>query len=188
VCVTMKGVEGEAARMRRLVTALAPLGVPLAIDSADPEVLLAGVEHVRGPAILNSITVTTPRMLLARIFEAARARRVMVVGMCIDAGGMARTAAHKLAAARALVALAGEHGLAPEALLIDPLTFPGAGAETVEGVVAITDTLGARTVVGISDVSYGMPPAERPAVNAAFYRDCSNAGVTAAIVNPAHLK
>jgi 5-methyltetrahydrofolate--homocysteine methyltransferase len=113
---------------------------------------------------------------------------------CIDTAGQARTAARKLEAARAIHDLAvGRYGLAPEDLLFDPLVLPIStgmeesrrdGIETIEGIRAIKAALpGVRTVVGLSNISFGLTPAARHALNSVFLHECQEAGLDAAIVH-----
>ena len=118
-----------------------------------------------------------------------------MIALCIDDDGMARTRQRKLQVARAIYErIVDRHSADPAALLIDALTFPVArdgeasAVETIEGVRLIKRELpGVRTILGISDVSFGLSPDARRAVNVDFLRRCADAGLDAAIINPAHL-
>jgi 5-methyltetrahydrofolate--homocysteine methyltransferase len=118
-----------------------------------------------------------------------------LVGLCIDEDGMAVTATRKIDIARRLYQLTGDLGLDPSSLIIDPLTFPagstrqdrrGAARETIAAIRQIKTSLpGVSTILGISDVSFGLPARTRPALNAVFLHHCVEAGLDIAIVNVA---
>ena len=127
-------------------------------------------------------------LLLAREFGAA------VVATCIDEEGQARTAEWKLRSAQAIYELAvNEYGLAPEDLVFDPLALPLStgmeesrrdGIETIEGIRAIKAALpGVSTILGLSNVSFGLNPAARQVLNSVFLHECVQAGLDAAIVH-----
>ena len=125
----------------------------------------------------------------------------VVVG-CIDEDpvqGMAVTGKRKLEVAqRSYELLTKKYGLAPEDLIFDPLVFPlgtgdqnyiGAGHETIEGVRLIKQTLPeCKTILGISNVSFGLPPAGREVLNSVFLYHCVKAGLDMAIVNSEKLE
>lgn len=196
VCVAMPGHADEAGLMDRVVNLLAgAVDVPLVIDSTDPAVFERTLPRLQGRAIANSINIAG-RTRIESVLPGVLAHDAAVVALCIDEDGMARTRDRKLAVARRLRdVIVKEHGLAPDRLLIDPLTFPigrseeGAMVETIEGVRLITREMPeVRTILGISDVSFGLPSPERRAVNLAFLRRCADAGLHAAILNPADLR
>lgn len=195
VCVALDGHDDEAERMADVVARLATVvDVPLAIDSLDPAVIERAMDTLRGRAIVNSINIagrTTPE----RLVPVAKDCGASMIALCIDDQGMARTRQRKLQVARAVYErIVDRYSVDPNALLIDALTFPTArdgeasAVETIEGVRLIKQQLpGVRTILGISDVSFGLAPDTRPAVNVDFLRRCADAGLDAAIVNPAHL-
>jgi 5-methyltetrahydrofolate--homocysteine methyltransferase len=196
VCVALEGHQDEPSRMARVIARLArSVEVPLAIDSTDPLVIERALDELpRGRGIVNSLNIAG-RTTAARLVPLAMEQGAPLVALCIDEQGMARTRQRKLAIARRLYEeIVDRRGVAPEALLIDALTFPletdGADAmiETIEGVRLIKRELpDVRTILGIPDVSFGLAPRERAAVNAGFLRRCVEAGLDAAIVNPAHV-
>jgi 5-methyltetrahydrofolate--homocysteine methyltransferase len=200
VCVA--DPEGdESASMVAVVRALRRAArVPLMIDSTDPDVFAAALELIPGRPILNSVNLEDGGARLDRVAALARRFGTMVVAGCIDdhpSEGMARTAERKRdVAARLLEKLEG-HGLRRAEVLLDALVFPAAtgdpkfrasAGETVRGVKLIKDSLpGAVTVLGISNVSFGVPPAGREVLNAVFLHHCVRAGLDAAIVNTEQL-
>lgn len=193
VCVALGADDDEAARMERVVGLLArSVDVRLAIDSTDPAVIERALDCLGGRAIVNSINMAG-RTTAERLAPAAIRHGADVIALCIDEAGMARTRGRKLEIARAIYErMVNRQGLAPERLIVDPLTFPiatdgmDAMEETIEGVRLIARELqGVRTIVGVSDVSFRMAPAARPAANTEFLRRCVDAGLSAAIVNPA---
>lgn len=174
--------------------------IPLVIDSTDPRVLAAALELIPGRPLLNSVNLEDGGARLAEVAQLARRFGAAVVAGCIDehpTEGMARTAARKVeVAGRLLEALEG-HGLRRREILLDALVFPaatgdpafaGAAKETVEGVRRIKKAFpDALTLLGISNVSFGLPAAGREVLNAVFLHHCLQAGLDAAIVNTEQL-
>jgi 5-methyltetrahydrofolate--homocysteine methyltransferase len=135
---------------------------------------------------------------LDRFLGLAREYGAAVVCTCIDEEGQARTAEWKVRAARSIYTLAVErYGLAPEDLLFDPLVLPIStgmeesrrdGIETIEGIRRIKEELpGVGTIVGLSNVSFGLSPAARHALNSVFLHECQQAGLDAAIVHASRI-
>jgi 5-methyltetrahydrofolate--homocysteine methyltransferase len=191
----------EPGRMVAVVTALRRASrAPLMLDSTDPEVLRAALELVPGRPVLNSVNLEDGGERLERVALLARRFGAAVVAGCIDehpTEGMARTAERKLDVAQRLLARLGECGLRRREVLLDALVFPaatgdpkfkGSALETVRGVALIKEHLpDALTVLGISNVSFGLPPAGREVLNAVFLHHCLVAGLDAAIVNTEQL-
>ena len=128
----------------------------------------------------------------------AKAHGAAVIALTIDEQGMAHTAERKLEIARRIYALAhDEHGLAPDALLFDVLTFPVTtgqpelrddARQTIEGIRQLKAELpGVLTTLGLSNVSFGVSLAARGTLNSVFLYHCVQAGLDLAIVNPVHL-
>jgi 5-methyltetrahydrofolate--homocysteine methyltransferase len=197
VCVAMPELpDDEPERMARLVALLAgAVDVPLAVDSTEPLVIERALSCLPpGRAIVNSINLAG-RTRVERLVPAAKAHGAAIVVLCIDDDGMARTRERKLEVARTVYhAVVERHGVSPDTVFIDALTFPlGTGGpesarETIEGLQLIAREMPEiRTVAGISDVSFGLPPAARPFLNAVFLHHCVDAGLDAAIANPAHI-
>ncbi len=196
LCVADPNAD-ETERMTALVHAVRrAVRIPLRVDSTDPQVMEEALEAVPGRPVLNSVNLEDGGARLRRIGSLARRFGCAVVAGCIDehpTDGMARTAERKLEVARRLVGELEKLGLRREEILVDPLVFPaatgdpkfaGSAAETVEGIRRIREELpGVLTLAGVSNVSFGLPPAARRAVNAVFLHRCVEAGLDAAIVN-----
>jgi 5-methyltetrahydrofolate--homocysteine methyltransferase len=199
VCVAMTERTDEREMLRALVKKLAlNVEAPLVLDSTEPDVLKESLEQYPGRAIVNSINMENGRQRIDAVLPHALAHGAAVVAMTIDEAGMAKTAARKLEAARKIHDIVvGEYGLAPEALIFDPLTFPlstgdeeftTSALETLEGIRRIEAEMpGVMTILGISNVSFGLNPVARKIVNAVFLYHAVKAGLDLAIVHPSHV-
>ena len=201
LCVDYVGRDGVA-DMREVAGRLATAStLPIMLDSTEPDVLAAGLEGLGGRAVVNSVNYEdgdAPGSRFARIMPLVVEHGAAVVGLTIDEEGQARTAEWKTRIADRLVAdLTGTWGLSPSDILIDPLTFPIAtgqeetrrdGVETIEAIRTIKERHpGVRTLLGVSNVSFGLAPAARVALTSVFLHECVKAGLDAAIVNPARI-
>jgi 5-methyltetrahydrofolate--homocysteine methyltransferase len=199
VCVAMTERADEAEQMRQLVKKL-EMGVeaPLVIDSTEASVIQAALETYPGRAVVNSINLENGRQRVEAVLPLAREHGSAVVALTIDEEGMAKTADRKLAIAKRIYEIAtGEYGLPPEALLFDALTFPvttgqeelrDSALQTLDGIRRIKLELpGVLTILGVSNVSFGVAPHARAALNSVFLYHAVEAGLDAAIVNPAHI-
>ncbi|MEW6475919.1 MAG: methionine synthase [Actinomycetota bacterium] len=201
VCVDYVGRDGVADMHEiagRFATA-APL--PLVLDSTEPQVMEAGLQHIGGRAVLNSANLEdgqAPGSRCDRVFALAREYGAAVICLTIDEEGQARTADWKVRVAKRLHDLAVEqYGLEPSDLIFDALTFPlGAGQEdlrrdgieTIEAIRRIKAELpGVYTVLGVSNVSFGLKPAIRQVLNSVFLHECVEAGLDSAIVHSARI-
>jgi 5-methyltetrahydrofolate--homocysteine methyltransferase len=176
--------------------------VPLMIDSTDARVLELALRHCQGKAIVNSINLEDGQERFERVCPLLRAYGAAVIIGCIDEDkqqGMAVTRARKLAIAERSYALLTERYAIPARdLIFDPLVFPvgtgdrnyvGSAVETIEGVAAIKARFPeTKTILGISNVSFGLPPAGREVLNAVFLYHCTKAGLDYAIVNTERLE
>ncbi|MDP9371374.1 MAG: homocysteine S-methyltransferase family protein, partial [Chloroflexota bacterium] len=199
VSVAMTERPDEAAQMRAVVKKLAMgIELPLVIDSTEADVIGAALEIYPGRAVVNSINMEDGRGRIERVAPLLVEHGAAVVALCIDEIGMAKTAARKLEVAKKIHDIVvGEYGLAPDALLFDALTFPlttgdpefaPSAVETIEGIRAIKRELpGVLTVLGVSNLSFGIAPAARGVLNSVFLYHAVRAGLDAAIVNPAHV-
>jgi 5-methyltetrahydrofolate--homocysteine methyltransferase len=201
VCVDYTGEDGVA-DMREVASRFATQAtLPIMLDSTEPPVIETGLQLIAGKPILNSVNLEDgdgPGTRLDRFLSMAREYGAAVVCTCIDTEGQARTAEWKVRAARAIRDLAVErYGLAPEDLLFDPLVLPITtgmeesrrdGIETIEGIRRIKAELpGVGTLVGLSNVSFGLNPPARHALNSVFLHECQEAGLDAAIVHAARI-
>jgi 5-methyltetrahydrofolate--homocysteine methyltransferase len=201
VCVDYTGEDGVS-DMREVASRFATQAtLPIMLDSTEPDVIETGLQLVAGKPILNSVNLEdgdAPGTRLDRFLSLAREYGAAVVCTCIDEEGQARTAEWKLRAARAIFDLAvDKYGLAPADLLFDPLVLPIStgmeesrrdGIETIDGIRRIKEGLpGVGTIVGLSNVSFGLSPAARHALNSVFLHECQEAGLDAAIVHAARI-
>ena len=201
VCVDYtgeNGVEDMDAIASRFCTQAT---LPLMLDSTEPEVIETGLQWIGGKAILNSVNLEdgdAPGTRLDRFLRLAGEYGAAVVATCIDEEGQARTAAWKFRAAKSIYDLAVDrYGIDPTDLFFDPLALPLStgmeesrrdGIETIEGIRLIKEGLpGARTILGLSNVSFGLTPAARHVLNSVFLHECQQAGLDAAIVHAARI-
>jgi len=201
VCVDYTGEDGVSDMdeiARRFITAVS---IPLMFDSTEPAVIEAGLQWIGGKAVLNSVNLEdgdAPGTRLDRFLTLAREYGAAVVCTCIDTEGQARTAEWKLRAARAIHDLAVDrYGLEPGDLFFDALALPLStgmeesrrdGIETLEGIRRIKAELpGVHTILGLSNVSFGLTPAARHVLNSVFLNECVEAGLDAAIVHAARI-
>jgi 5-methyltetrahydrofolate--homocysteine methyltransferase len=197
VCVDYTGADGVS-DMHEVASRFATqASVPLMVDSTEGPVARAALEWIGGRPILNSVNLEEgdePGTRLDTFLRLAREFGAAVVCTCIDEEGQARTAEWKLRAARNIRDIAVErYGLAPEDLLFDPLALPlstgmeesrNDGIETIEGIRAIKAELpGVSTILGLSNVSFGLNPAARQVLNSVFLHECVEAGLDSAIVH-----
>ncbi|MGB5161318.1 MAG: methionine synthase [Thermoanaerobaculia bacterium] len=172
--------------------------VPLMIDTTDAEVMEQALTWCQGKAVLNSINLEEGRTRFERVIPLARQYGAAVIVGMIDEAGMAVSVVRKLEVARrSYQILTEEMDFAPEDIWFDALVFPcgtgdenyiGSAATTIEGVRQIKSEFPlARTVLGISNVSFGLPVAGREVLNAVFLYHNTQAGLDAALVNTQRL-
>ncbi|MBI4178916.1 methionine synthase [bacterium] len=171
--------------------------VPLMIDSTDHRVMEEGLKFCQGKAILNSINLEDGEDRYQKVCPLVRKYGAAVVVGCIDedkAQGMAVTVERKVAiAGRSYKLLTEKYGVPGEDIFFDALVFPagtgdknyrGSAKATIEGVAAIKKALPlAKTILGVSNVSFGLPPAGREVLNSVFLYLATKAGLDMAIVN-----
>jgi 5-methyltetrahydrofolate--homocysteine methyltransferase len=184
---------------RFLADVVRKVRVPLMIDSTDDKVIERALTYCQGKAIINSINLEDGEERFHKVVPLARRYGAAVVVGCIDEPGMAVTRARKLAVAeRSHQLLTEKYGVPEEDLYFDPLVFPcasgdaqyvGSAVETIEGVRAIKQRFPAcKTVLGISNVSFGLPTAGREVLNSVFLYHCTVAGLDVALVNSEKLE
>ncbi|MDE2236581.1 MAG: methionine synthase, partial [Elusimicrobia bacterium] len=175
--------------------------VPLMLDTTDPSVLEEALRRTPGKSIVNSINLEDGEERFARVCPLIRRYGAAVVVGAIDEDkqqGMALTRQRKLEIAqRCHRLLTGKYEIPEEDIIFDPLVFPagtgvknywGSAVETIEGIRLIKKALPlCKTVLGISNVSFGLPPVGREVLNAVFLHHCVQAGLDLAIVNAERL-
>ncbi len=199
VCVALTERADEALQMSSSVKKL-EMGIeaPLVIDSTEASVVQAALETYPGRAIINSINLENGRTRVDSVLPLAREHGSAVVALTIDEEGMAKTVERKVDDRQRIFEIATEeYGLPAEALLFDALTFPvttgqeelrDSALQTLEGIRRIKAELpGVQTILGVSNVSFGVTPHSRAALNSVFLYHAVQAGLDAAIVNPAHI-
>ena len=201
VCVDFVGRDG-APDMEQLVGKARGLStLPLMLDSTEPEVLEAGLKLIGGKALVNSINLEAgegPGSRLDRTLSAAVRFGAGVVALSIDEEGQARTCDRKVEIAERLYRIATEeYGLPPEDLFFDSLTLPlGSGqdelredgVETLKAVAELSRRFPrSQTILGVSNVSFGLNPAARQVLNSVFLQEAVERGLSAAIVHAAQI-
>jgi 5-methyltetrahydrofolate--homocysteine methyltransferase len=201
VCVDLVGRDGVA-DVREVIARLATAStLPLVVDSTEPDVIRAALELIPGRAVVNSVNYEDgdgPGSRWTRTLELVREHGAAVVALTIDETGQARTVDHKVAVAERLIQdLTGRWGLAPGDILLDCLTFPittgqaearGDAAATIEAIRTVKRRHpGVYTVLGVSNVSFGLAPAARAVLNSVFLHEAVKAGLDAAIVHPSRI-
>ena len=201
LCVDYVGRDGTE-DMDQIASRFATqASIPLVFDSTEPQVMEAGLQHFGGKAILNSANLEDGEgegRRLDRVFRLAREYGAAVVCMTIDEEGQARTTDWKFRVAKRIYELATKrYGIEPTDLIFDCLTFPLStgqddlrrdGAETIEAIKRVKAELpGASTILGVSNVSFGLKPAARHVLNSVFLHECVQAGLDAAIVHAARI-
>jgi len=199
VCVALTERQDEDEQMAAVVKRISlTQPSPIQVDSTEPEVLKAALEQIPGRAIVNSINLEAGRDKADLVIPLVKAHGAALIALTIDEIGMAKTAERKVEIAKRLRDIAcEEHGLDPEALIFDALTFtlttgddewkPSA-VETIEGIRRIKAEIpGVKTSLGVSNVSFGVSPRPRAVLNSVFLHHCVEAGLDLAMVNPNHI-
>ena len=187
VNVGVPGID-EAAAMREAVLQVQQSSpVPLSLDSPRPDVIEEGLKAAAGKVLINSVTGEPES--LKKILPLAVRYGTAVLGLTLDERGIPSRAVDRAAIAERILAEAVRAGMNPADVVIDCLTL-SAGAEqesvfeTIRTLRMVRDNLGLNTILGISNVSFGLPAREN--LNAAFLAMAASAGLSAAIINPFH--
>ena len=199
VCVALTERQDEDVQMGTVVERISlTQPSPIQVDSTEPEVIEAALERIPGRAIVNSVNLEAGRDKLDRVAPLAKAHGAALIALTIDEEGMAKTADRKVEIAKRIRGMCvDDHGMDPEALIFDALTFtlttgdeewrPSAIA-TIEGIKRIkTEIPGVKTSLGVSNVSFGVSPKARAVLNSVFLHHCVEAGLDLAMVNPNHI-
>lgn len=168
--------------------------VPFMIDSTDEKVIARALEYTQGKSIINSINLEEGEERFEKVLPLVKKFGAAVVVGTIDEQGMAITRERKLEIAkRSYDLLVNKYGIKPSDIIFDPLVFPvgtgdeqyiGSAEETIEGIRLIKQQLPeCLTILGVSNVSFGLPNVGREVLNAVFLYECTKAGLDYAIVN-----
>lgn len=183
--VGLPGIE-EAEMMTRVVKAVqSVVTLPLQIDSSDPAAIEAGLRVCNGRAIVNSVNGEPE--VLEKILPVVKKYGAAVVGLTMDKGGIPETAQGRIDIAKRILAAALDYGIPREDVLIDALTLTISAqqkqaAETLKAVRYVHDVMGLHCVLGVSNISFGLP--ERLHITANFLTQAMCCGLDFPIVNP----
>jgi 5-methyltetrahydrofolate--homocysteine methyltransferase len=199
ICVALTERADEDEQMVAVVERVSlTQPAPIQVDSTEPNVIEAALEKIPGRAIVNSINLEAGEDKANVVAPLAKAHGAALIALTIDEVGMAKTAERKVEIAKRIRDLVCEkHGLDPEALIFDALTFtlttgddewkPSA-VETIEGIRRIKAEIpGVKTSLGVSNVSFGVGQPARAVLNSVFLHHCVEAGLDLAMVNPNHI-
>jgi len=175
---------------------------PVMIDTTDPTAVALALTYCQGKAIINSINLEDGEEKFEKVVPIAHDFGAAIVVGCIDedplqAQAFTRERKREIAK-RSYELLTTKYGMAAEDIIFDPLVFPcatgdenyiGGAVETIEGIRLIKEALpDTRTILGISNVSFGLPAGAREVVNSVFLYYCTKAGLDLAIVNAEKLE
>ncbi len=188
--------------MQELASRLATSStLPIVLDSTEPAVIKAGLEHLGGRSVINSVNFEDgdgPQSRFARIMPLVQEHGAAVVALTIDEEGQARTAEWKMKVATRLIEeLTQKWNMNIGDILIDCLTFPIAtgqeetrkdGIETLNAIRQLKEKYPeVQTTLGVSNVSFGLNPAARIVLNSVFLSEAVKAGLDSAIVHPSKI-
>ena len=198
VCTAYVGRDEERDMRTLLAHYNRHITVPLMIDSTETPVIEASLQCVAGKPIVNSINYEDGGGRVDRVLRLCQTYGAAVVALTIDEDGMAKTAAKKVEIADRLLAATRSYGLPDHDVFIDCLTFTlgsgdeefrGAGYETIDAIREIRRRHPrVNTILGVSNVSFGLKPSARQILNSTFLHYCLEAGLTSAIVHFSKIK
>ncbi|MEG0668056.1 MAG: homocysteine S-methyltransferase family protein [Clostridium sp.] len=176
----------EVEMMKKVVTEIQSiLDTPLQIDSTDSKVIENGLRYYNGKAIVNS--VNGEDAVLERILPIVKKYGAAVVGLTLDDNGIPKTAEERFIIAEKILNKAIEYGIKKEDVYIDTLTLTASAQqeeviETLKALTMVRDRLGLKTVLGVSNISFGLP--NRALINESFLTLALSHGLTMPILNP----
>ena len=195
LCVAFVGRD-EVSDMQRLVPMFATqVNLPLVIDSTSPVAIEAALKNHGGRCVINSVNLEDGGERLRAVASLAQKFGAALICLTIDENGMAKTASEKLVVAQRIrTILSGEFGFRDADMIFDPLTFTVASgdadlrssaAETLKAIALISEQMpAANTILGVSNVSFGLKQSAREVLNSVFLAEAVKNGLTCAIVNP----
>lgn len=200
LCVDYVGRDGVS-DMSEISSRLATSStLPIMLDSTEPDVIEAGLKMLGGRCLVNSVNFEDgdgPESRFDRILQLAKKHGAAVVALTIDEEGQARSAEWKVRVARRLIERLISEGIPETSILVDTLTFPIAtgqeetrrdGIETLDAIKQIKDEFpNVKTILGLSNISFGLNPAARQALNSVFLSEARSRGLDAAIVDSAKI-
>ena len=194
VCVATTERSDEKEFMLKLVKKISlEVDAPLVIDSTDPEVIEAAIQQIPGRPIINSINLEGDGTRFKKLAPLMAKYGVPAIALCIGPSGMAKTPQQKVETAQLLYETGKKYGLKPEQFIFDVLTFTlatgeaeflDAGKNTLEGIKLVKEKFPESfTVLGLSNISFGLVPYARKILNSVFLYHAVKAGLDMAIVN-----
>jgi len=175
----------EVSMVKQVVELVASVtDVPLCLDSANPDVLAAGLAAAPGKPLVNSVSGEEKR--LEMVLPLVKDRGAAVIGLTMDDNGIPQTAEERVAIAEKIINRAAQLGIGVEDIIIDPLVLTvgsdsKAGLVTLHSIELIRKTFGVNINLGASNVSFGLP--DRPILNQAFLALAIQAGATCSITD-----
>lgn len=176
----------EPSMMLEVSTAVAAVSpLPLQIDSSNPEAIEAGVRQFGGIPVINSVNGKQEEM--DKIFPIVKKYGALIIGLTLDENGIPETAEKRFEIAKKIVKEAEKYGIERNKILIDCLTLTASAQQeqvlaTLDAIKEVKSKLGVKTVLGVSNVSFGLP--NRPLFNSMFLSAALGAGLDAPIINP----
>lgn len=184
VNVGVPGIEEPAVSAEAVQRLQAITSVPLQIDTSNYEAMAGSMRLYNGKPLLNS--VCGKEESLAKVLPLVKKYGAAVVALTLDDSGIPATAEGRIAIAEKIIACAAEYGIAKRNIIVDPLALTistgGDNAKTDLQVLRELTKRGIKTVMGVSNISFGLPA--RDAVNSAFFVLAMEAGLSCAIINP----
>ena len=176
----------EPSMMEEVVQELQSIiDLPLQLDTSNPEAMERAMRIYNGKPLINSVNGKEESM--EAVFPLVKKYGGVVVALCLDEAGIPETAQGRLEIAKKIYKTAAEYGIGPENILIDALCLTvssdSKGAlTTLETLRKVRDELGGKTILGVSNISFGLP--QREIINGAFFTMAMECGLSAAIINP----
>lgn len=185
VNVGMPGIHESRVMVQAVKDLQMSLTLPLQIDTSDAEVMEKALRIYNGKPLINSVNGKEEEM--KKIFPLAKKYGGVLVALALDENGIPETAQERLEILNKIIKRASDFGIAKKNIIADALTLtvgasPDAAKITLETLSLIRKKLGVKTVLGVSNVSYGLP--QRDVINATFYAQALSRGLDAAIINP----
>lgn len=185
VNVGLPEIDEAKMMIKTIVELQSLLDLPLQIDSSEVAALEAGARHYNGIPLINSVNGKPSSM--AKVFPIVAKYGGVVLGLCLDEAGIPETAEKRYQIAEKIVHKAGKYGIRPDRVMIDPLVLTASAQQeqvpvTLDTIRLVKERLGCKTVVGLSNISFGLP--NRALLNGTFLAQAVGAGLDAPIMNP----
>lgn len=185
VNVGLPEINEEKLMLKTIKTIQEITDTPIQIDSSTPEVIEKALRIYNGKALINSVNGKTE--IMEKIFPLAAKYGGIVVGLTLDEKGIPKTAEERFKIAEKIINTAEKYGINKKDIIIDALTLTVSAQqeeskETIKAIKLIKDNLKVKTVLGISNISFGLP--NRTLINTTFLALALNSGLSACIINP----